>query len=113
MADDLADVERGLRERGLSVFRQRHRQLVVSRQHGPALPYAGNSFWLCRLGGDWYVCTWSPRYYRVPATSSVIDVAEAFVDVGSSAQTRVPPELSTRFGLVETDDDDFERLWGP
>jgi GNAT superfamily N-acetyltransferase len=38
------------------------------------------------LGEDWYVCTWAPYYYRVPSSSSVLDVAEAFVDVGKSTE---------------------------
>src|SRR5688572_2808500 len=38
-------------------------------------------------------------------------VAEAFVDVGRSAQWRIPPDLVERFGLAETDDDEFDRLW--
>jgi hypothetical protein len=33
------------------------------------------------------------------------------VDVGKSAQARVPVELVSRFGLVETDPDQFDRLW--
>ena len=111
MGDALAEIEHLLRGRGLSAYRQRPRQLVVSRQHGPAWPNAGNSFWVCRLGADWYVCTWAPYYYRVPASSSVLDVAEAFIDAGSSAQSRVPPDLAARFGLVETDYNEFERVW--
>jgi hypothetical protein len=41
----------------------------------------------------------------------VLDVADAFVDVGKSARARVPVELIERFGLVEVDHDEFERLW--
>jgi hypothetical protein len=111
VSDEFSQVESGLRQRGISAYRQRPGQLVVSRQRGPVRPDAGNSFWVCRLGADWYVCTWAPCYYRVPASSSVLDVAEAFVDVGKSAQSRVPAELIARFGLVETDPDQFDRLW--
>ena len=109
--DEFTEIEQGLRDRGISVYRPRARQLVLSQQTGPAWPDAGNSFWVCRLGGDWYVCTWAPRYYRVPASCSVLDVAEAFVDVGKSAQPRVPGELIARFGLAETDHAQFDRLW--
>jgi hypothetical protein len=111
MSDEFSDIEQALRERGISAYRQRPGQLVLSRQRGPVLPEAGNSFWICRLGGDWYVCTWAPYYYRVPACSLVLDVADAFVDVGKSARARVPVELIERFGLVEVDHDEFERLW--
>ena len=111
MSDAFSEIEQGLRDRGISAYRQRPRQLVLSRQRGPLLPDAGNSFWICRLGDDWYVCTWGPCYYRVPGCSSVLDVAEAFVDVGKSAQPRVALELIAHFGLVETDDKEFDRLW--
>ena len=111
MSDEFSEIEQGLRDRGVSAYRQRPRQLVLSRQRGPVWPDAGNSFWVCKLDADWYVCTWAPYCYRVPPSTSVIDVAEAFVDVGKSAQARVPVELVSRFGLVETDPDQFDRLW--
>ena len=111
MSDAFSDIEPGLRDRGISAYRQDPGQLVLSRQRGQVWPDAGNSFWVCRLAGDWYLCTWAPYYYRVPSSASVLDVAEAFVDIGESAQERVPTELVTRFGLIETGDDEFDRLW--
>ena len=111
MSDEFSEIEQGLRDRGNSAYRQRPRQIFLSRQRGPVRPDAGNSFWICRLGEDWYVCTWAPYYYRVPSSSSVLDVAEAFVDVGKSAQPRVSAELIARFGLVETDYDEFDGHW--
>jgi hypothetical protein len=85
--------------------------LVLSRQVGPAWPDRGNSFWACRLEGRWYVGTWSPRHYRLSDESKLAEFCEAFVDVGTSAQYAVPPELVARFGLVEVDFDEFERLY--
>jgi hypothetical protein len=111
MGDELAHIEQHLRDRGLSTSRSGLRRLVVSRQRGPVWPDAGNSFWVCRLHSHWYVCTWAPRHYRVPETVSVLDIAEAFVDEGESAQSRVPAEMVSRFGLIETDDEEFDRLW--
>jgi hypothetical protein len=111
MTDEFSEIESGLRDRRISAYRQRPGQLVLSRQRGPVWPDAGNSFWICKLAGDWYVCTWSPRYYRVPPASPVLDVAEAFVDVGNTAQFSVPDELVNRFGLVETEYEAFQRLW--
>src|SRR6266446_4028254 len=34
----------------------------------------GNSFWLwsSEKAGDWYVATWTPRYYLIPATTDVV-----------------------------------------
>lgn len=110
MNDQFTEIEQALRDRQISYYCQRPGQLVLSRQRGPVWPDAGNSFWLAKLDGDWYVCTWAPYYYRVPPSSSVLDVAEAFVDVGTAAQWRVPPELITRFGLIEINDDEFDPL---
>jgi hypothetical protein len=111
VSDAFSEIEQSLRDRGISARQQRPGQLVLSRQRGPVWPGAGNSFWICRLDAEWYVCTWAPYYYRVPPSSSVLDVTEAFVDVGKSAQPCIPAELIARFGLVETDHDDFDRLW--
>jgi hypothetical protein len=36
----------GLRSRSMSCYFQGEDQLVISRQRGPVLPDAGNSFWL-------------------------------------------------------------------
>lgn len=109
--DEFSEIEQALRDRGMSAYRQRPGQLVLSRQRGPVWPDAGNSFWLCKLAGDWYICTWGPCYYRVPASSPVLDVIEAFVDVGKMAQARMPGELVARFGLIETDHEAFNQLW--
>jgi hypothetical protein len=111
MSNDFVEIEQALRGRAIPAYRPRPRQLVVSRQRGPVRPDAGNSFWVCKRGGDWCVCTWARRYYRVPACSSAVDVAGAFVDCGKTAQPRVPVEMVTRFGLVETDHADFDRAW--
>ena len=111
MNDELSEIEQRLRERGISSYRPQPGRLVVSRQRGPVWPDRGNSFWLCRPGAGWHVCTWAPFYYRVPAASSVVDVAEAFMSVGESAQARVPAELVARFALTEVDHGEFERTW--
>jgi hypothetical protein len=111
VTDEFTEIEADLRDRRISAYRKRPGQLALSRQRGPAWPDAGNSFWICKLAGDWYVCTWSPHYYRVPPETPVLDVAEAFADVGKSAQYRVPDDLVARFGLFETDYDAFQPLW--
>ena len=85
--------------------------LVLSRQVGPAWPDRGNSFWACRLEGRWYVGTWTPRHYRFADESKLADFCEAFVDVGTSAQYVVPPEMVQQFGLIEVDFDEFDRLY--
>ena len=43
----------------------------------------------------------------------MLDVAEAFAAVGTSAQARVPAALVARFGLAEAEPDDFEGFLQP
>ena len=104
MVDDLAT-------RHISTYLQGDAILVLSRQVGPAWPNRGNSFWACRLEGRWYVATWTPHHYRFTDESKLADFCEAFVDVGTSAQYVVPPEMVQRFGLIEVDFDEFEQLY--
>jgi len=105
-------IQLALRGRGLCSYVQKGRQIVVSRQRGPVWPDRGNSFWIARFGEAWYVVTWTPVAYRVPAEVSVVDVAAAFVDVGDKAQWRIPPEMIEQYRLEEVGREEFERLWG-
>lgn len=111
MSFDLTAMQQELAERGMASYQQQPNQLVVSRQRGPVGPDRGNSFWICRIGGNWYISTWLPHVCRVPAGQSIVEVCEAFVDVGTKAQYRVPDDLVARFSLVEIDVDEFDRLW--
>ena len=111
MSFDFTPIQYALRERGMASYLQHPNQLVVSRQRGPVWPDRGNSFWICRIGGDGYISTWLPHICRVPAGHSIVEVCEAFVDVGTKAQYRVPDDLIVRFSLVEIDVDEFERMW--
>ena len=100
-----------LAARHVRSYLQADTTLVLSRHVGPAWPDRGNSFWACRLEGRWYVGTWTPHHYRFADESKPADFCAAFVDVGTSAQYVVPPELVDRFGLVEVDPDEFDRLY--
>jgi hypothetical protein len=105
-------VIQALARRGLQTHFMRPWQLVVSRQTGPPWPDRGNSFWIARLGGNWYVGTWGPFYYRLDDERQLEPFCVAFADTGTRAQARVPDNLATRFGLVEIDDGDFDTLQG-
>ena len=113
MSFDFDPIQQALAKRGMCSYQQQPNQLVVSRQRGPVWPDRGNSFWICRIGGEWYVSTRFMHVCRVPAEQSIIEVCEAFVDVGTQAQYRMPDELIARLSLVEIDNDEFDRLWDP
>jgi hypothetical protein len=86
-------------------------QLVVSTQQGPVWPNRGNSFWLSHREGSWYLSTWTPVHYRVPANQELVQLCSVCVAAGTSAMYRVPPEIVTRFGLQEIDDRHYEELF--
>ena len=85
-------------------------QLIVSAQQGPVWPNRGNSFWLSRKQGTWYLSTWLPAGYRVPPDQDLVALCSACMG-GSSAMYRVPSEVIERFGLQELDENEYERLF--
>ena len=96
---------------GLTGQMMRPDQLVVSTQEGPVWPNRGNSFWMSRLDGVWYISTWGPICYRVPRAGELISLCSACMQVGSSAMWRVPDEIVCRFGLQEIGHAEFHRLF--
>lgn len=106
MAQDYHDVIEELRRRSVKTYFQDSDQLVVSRQDGPVLPYAGNSFWISRQRGVWYLGTWAPNCYRVPPEADIVSLCEEFVNFGSYAQPEVPASMIERFGLGKLSDEE-------
>ena len=96
---------------GLTGKRSRPDQLIISSQQGPVWPNAGNSFWLSYNEGLWYLSTWLPTCYRIPADQDILNLCSACMSVGSSAMYRVPLDIITRFKLQEIDDRQYERLF--
>jgi hypothetical protein len=89
---------------------QNENQLVVSSQEGAPWPNRGNSFWLSRKQGAWYLSTWLPAGYRIPAGQDIVALCSACMG-GPSAMYRVPRELIERFGLQELEENEYERLF--
>ncbi|SRR5258705_6076005 len=110
-ADPYSSMTKTLAALGLTAQQSRPGQLIVSTQNGPIWPNKGNSFSLSHYQGIWYLSTWSPVYYRIPAGQDVAAVCVACMAVGSSAMYRVPSEIVARFGLQEIDDRQYERLF--
>ena len=96
---------------GLICQRNLSDQLIVSADQGPVLRNRGNSFLLSHREGLWYLSTWSPVHYRVPAKQDVVQLCSACIAVGASAINRVPGEIVMRFGLQEIDDRQYEELF--
>jgi hypothetical protein len=96
---------------GLLAQRNRPDELVVSTQQGPVWPNQGNSFSLSQREGIWYLSTWLPVHYRVPAQQDAVALCLACLAAGASAMHRVPAEIVTRFQLQEIDDRQYEELF--
>ena len=96
---------------GLMVQRSRPDQLIVSARQGSVWPNEHNNFWLSQNQGVWYLSTWLPVCYRVPANQDIVPLCVACMDIGTSAMDRVPSDIAARFGLQEIDDRQYERLF--
>jgi hypothetical protein len=96
---------------GLTGQLNRPDQLIVSTKQGPVWPNRGNSFWLSYNQGLWYLSTWLPACYRVPANQDIVALCSDCMRMGSSAMYRLPPHIVSRFQLQEIDDRQYERLF--
>lgn len=92
-------VTKVLSAHSINAYIQTDNQLVIARQEDPAWPDKGNSFWITYVGGQWYLCTWVPVCYRVPAVVSITQLCIEFVERGNSAQPVVPDDLVFKYGL--------------
>ncbi len=109
--DSYVSLTAALHAIGLTGQQSGPHQLIVSAQRGPVWPDRGNSFWLSLQSGTWYLSTWSPVCYRIPAGQDVVALCSACMEIGTSAMHRVPNELAARFGLERISDDEFEHLF--
>jgi hypothetical protein len=108
--DSYTAVTEALEKLGFVGQMQNEDMLIVSSQQGPVWPNRGNSFWLSRKQGTWYLSTWLPAGYRVPADQDIVALCSACMG-GPSAMYRVPHEVIERFGLKELNDNEYERLF--
>jgi len=108
--DSYDAVAMALAKHGVVGQMQREDQLVVSSQEGPVWVNRGNSFWLSRKEGIWYLSTWLPAGYRIPADQDIVVLCSACMG-RPSAMYRVPPEIIDRFGLQELEENEYERLF--
>ena len=86
-------------------------ELIVSAHPGPVRPGSGNSFVLAHREGVWYLSTWLPVNYRVPANQDVVQLCSACMAVGASPMDRIPPAIVTQFELQEIDAEQYEELF--
>lgn len=91
-------------------YLQNEDQLVISAQKGPVWPDRSNSFWISCKQGIWYLSTWAPVAYRVPAEQDILPLCSACMALPPPAMWRVPPDIIAHFNLRELDESEFEQL---
>jgi len=88
-----------LRANGIRAEFQRPHQLVLSGR-----------LWIT-WNGQWYVSTWTPAPYPVPAEGDVIAICKACLNWPDGDPWYViPPPICERFGLIRMDYGDFDRV---
>jgi len=111
MNEDYQPLITALAQRSISAYFQNDGQLVISTQQRPALPFAGNSFWVTRKDQCWYLCTWGPVCYEVPEAADITALCADFVARGRCAQTFVPSDILKAYRLRQLDDDEYDKLF--
>jgi len=102
---DLADYLQG---EGIKSYMQNPDLIVISNNY-PALP-SSNCFWAALRDNVWYVGTWLPAVYQVPAETNVGVVCKRVYESSSRAIYSIDADLATNLRLRELDEQEMERL---
>src|SRR6185312_7437805 len=86
-----------LHQRGIDSYFQNPEMLVVSGQN-PAMP-GSNSFWVTRIGEEWFIGTWLPAVYKATDGEKICDVCEAVFKSSPTAIYSVAPDLAAKLNL--------------
>jgi hypothetical protein len=108
--DSYSAVMVALAKLGLVSQMQNENMLIVSLQNDPVRPDRGNSFWLSRKERTWYLSTWLPAGYKIPADQDLLAICSGCM-TGPSAMYRIPPELVERFRLQELTEKEYDQLF--
>jgi hypothetical protein len=115
MITDYDALTRAIREAGFfwSGIEDRgtwHRITVCSERR-PDGRLGGNSFWVSRIDGQWYLGTWRPSLYRLPDEERVAELCITWLS-RAPAPTRFDFDmrLKAEFHLELVDEDAFDEL---
>lgn len=97
-----------LKTKGIGSYMQSADRLVVSNEN-PARP-GRNCFWLTRKGSQWFVGTFLPAGYLVPAAQDIGPLCETVFRSSPSAVYSIDPLIITRYRLLVLTDDEVEAL---
>ncbi len=85
-----------------------HRTCVCSKRR-PDGRLNGNSFWVSRRPGGWYLGTWGPCLYRLADESRLAELCIRWLShAPDSVRYDFDDWLKSEFGLVPVSDKEFE-----
>jgi hypothetical protein len=68
----------------------------------------GNSFWVARRLGDWFVATWAPKIYRLGNVHRLVELCLHLLHRRpAGAYAAIEPDVVAEFNLTEVADDEF------
>jgi hypothetical protein len=82
--------------------------LVISNAN-PALP-ASNSFWCTFKDARWYIGTWLPAIYQLPASLEISAACEHVFRSSTTAIYTIDRNLADRLSLRRLNDQEIEVL---
>ena len=80
--------------------------MMVIANETPAFP-TSNTFWVTFRKESWFIVTWLPAPYRVPAAQDISVICESVFKSSATAIYTIAPELVERFGLRRLTDDEM------
>lgn len=71
----------------------------------------GNSFWVTKLRGDWYLGTWRDCLYRLPDANRIADLCVTWLRrVPRGTRPDFDESIKADFALVLVSDEEFAQL---
>jgi hypothetical protein len=82
-----------------------HQFVCASKRMPSGSGLTGNSFWVTKWNGKWFLATWGCHYYRIPDAEHVAKLCIQWLTL---APDRTPYDVDggiiQKFGLIETDE---------
>jgi hypothetical protein len=89
---------------------------LVCASNGGDGGIGGVSYWISRQQGRWFIASWAPHYYAVPATADIADVVVASIRAATAHPNReyfdIDGEVKRSFGLLEITYEEFDAICG-
>ena len=78
------------------------RRLICASMRRSDGGLTGNSFWIAERGGDWFLGTWGPHFYRIPEAQRVPELCTTWLRRQSRITLAdVDDHVREEFHLVE------------